>query len=106
MENRRNIPVKLHEKRTVFIDYIKAEHSDIISWEAHDSDISIFIPDAQAIFGCEQRLFDVERGKNLDLKVVEKLERGEVKKYYYAVYHHNIKDFAVSNSNPAIIIMG
>jgi hypothetical protein len=106
MKRQRSISVKLHEKKTVFIEYIKVKYGDVISWEAYDSDITVFIPDALTLFGSKARIFDVVKGEQISLKIIKKLKRGEVEKYYYAVYHKKFKDFAVSNSSPAIIIMG
>ncbi len=51
MGNMKNARVKFHDKKKVFVDKIIAGYDDTISWEAHDSDISIFIPEASAIFG-------------------------------------------------------
>lgn len=106
MGNRRSTHVKLQDKRKVFVDKIIAAHDDIISWEAIDSDISIFIPEASVIFGANDRIFDVLKGKSIDLKVIDKPGAGRQKRYFYAIYHKDARDFAESNSNPEIIIQG
>jgi hypothetical protein len=103
---RKSAHVKFHEKRRVFVDKIIAGHDDTISWEAHDSDISIFVPESGKIFGTDDRIFDVPKGKNIELKVVDKPAAGEQKRYFYAIYHSDARDFAESNSNPEIIIQG
>jgi hypothetical protein len=104
MGNRKSAKVKLQGK--VFVDKIIAGHDDTILWEEHDSDIAIFIPEAYKIFGTEERLFDVPKGKNIALKVVDKPGKGERRSYFYAVYHKDTRNFAESNSNPEIIIQG
>ena len=96
--------VKLRGK--AFVDKIIAAYDDTISWEEHDSDITIFIPEASVIFGTQERLFDIPKGKNIELKVVDKPGKGEKKSYFYAVYHRDSRGFAESNSNPEIIIQG
>jgi hypothetical protein len=104
MGNRKSAKVKLHRK--VFIDKIIAAHNDTISWEEHDSDITIFIPEAPVIFGTQERLYDVPKGKNIELKVIDKPGKGEKRSYFYAIYHKDARNFAESNSNPEIIIQG
>lgn len=104
MGNKKSAKVKLHRK--AFVDKIIAAYDDTISWEEHDSDITIFIPEAQVIFGTQERLFDVPKGKNVELKVVDKPGKGEKRRYFYVVFHKDTRDFAESNSNPEIIIQG
>ncbi|MEJ2613665.1 MAG: hypothetical protein P8Z35_01785 [Ignavibacteriaceae bacterium] len=104
MGNRRSAKVKLRGK--AFVDKIIAEYDDTISWEEHDSDIIIFIPEANKIFGTEEKLFDVPKGKNIELKVMDKPGKGEKRSYFYAVFHKDSRAFAESNSNPEIIIQG
>ena len=104
MGNRKRAKVKLRGK--AFVDKIIAAYDDTISWEEHDSDITIFIPEASAIFGIQERLFDVPKGKNIELKVIDKPGKGEKRNYFYAVYHKDSRNFAESNSNPEIIIQG
>lgn len=106
MGNRRSAHVKLHDKKKAFVDKIIAFHDDIISWEANDSDIAIFVPEASVIFGVKDRIFDIPKGQNIELKVVDKPGNGEQRRYYYAIYHKEVRDFAESNSNPEIIIQG
>jgi hypothetical protein len=106
MGNRRSAKVKLQGSKKVFVDKVIAAHDDTISWEEHDSDITIFIPEAPVIFGTRERIFDVAKGKSIDLKVVDKPGAGEKRRYYYAVYHKDAREFAESNSNPEIIIQG
>ncbi|MFZ0455477.1 MAG: hypothetical protein WCE54_16675 [Ignavibacteriaceae bacterium] len=106
MGNRKVAKVKLHDAKKIFVDKIHASHDDTISWEEHDSDITIFIPESPVIFGTKERLFDVAKGKNIELKVVDKPGKGENRSYFYAVYHKDNRDFAESNSNPVIIIQG
>ena len=106
MESKKTAPVKSQQKNLVFVDKIYAKYEDVISWEARDSDISIFIPEASVIFGSSERVFDVPKGSNLELTVVEKLSVGEQKSYFYAIYDKNTRIFAESNSDPEIIIMG
>lgn len=106
MAGRRIAKVKMHENKKVFVDKIIASYDDIISWEEHDSDITIFIPEAPVIFGTKEKVFDASKGKNIELKVVDKPGVGEKRRYYYAVYHKDAGDFAESNSNPEIIIQG
>ncbi len=106
MKYGKNVPVKSYQKNGVFIDKIEATHGDTISWEATDSNISIFVPDAYEIFNSKNRIFDVTMGDTFELEVTHKLSEGEIKQYHYAVYHENSKDFAEGNSNPIIIIHG
>ncbi len=103
---RKSAPVKFQQRKSVFVDKIFVQSDDTVSWEAHDSDISIFIPEASVLFGSTERIFDVPKGKNIEMKVVDKPSPGEQRYYYYAIYHKNVKDFAVSNSNPVIIVQG
>ena len=103
---KRNAPVKFQQRKSVFVDKIFVQNDDMVSWEAHDSDITIFIPDASLIFGSSERLFDVPKGGNIELKVIDKPGVGEQRRYYYAIYHKNVKDFAVGNSSPEIIVQG
>jgi hypothetical protein len=106
MGNRKSAPVKFENKEKVFVDKIIAAYEDVISWEAHDSDIVIFVPEASAVFGSKERIFDIPKGKNIELKVIDKPDTGEQRKYFYAVYHKHARYFAESNSNPVIIIQG
>jgi hypothetical protein len=106
MGNKKIAHVILRDKKKVFVDKIIAANDDIISWEANDSDLTVFIPESSAIFGTGERIFDIPKGRNIELKVVDKPATGKQKKYYYAIYHMDARDFAESNSNPEIIIQG
>lgn len=106
MGNRKSAKVKWHNNQKVLVDKIIASHDDIISWEEHDSDITIFIPEAPVIFGKKKRIFDVSKGKTIELKVVDKPDIGKERRYFYAVFHKDARNFAESNSNPEIIIQG
>jgi hypothetical protein len=103
---KRSAPVKFQQRKSVFVDKIFAESDDTVSWEAHDSDLSIFVPEASVLFGSKERIFDVPKGQSIELKVIDKPLPGEHRYYYYAVYHKSVRDFAVSNSNPVIIVQG
>ena len=103
---RKNAPVKFQQRKSVFVDKIFVEPDDTVSWEAHDSDLSIFVPEASVLFGSKERIFDVPKGQSIELKVVDKPAPGENKYFQYAVYHKNVREFAVSNSNPVIIVQG
>ena len=106
MENKRSVPVKLYETRNLFVEKIETKHGETISWEAHDSDVSIFVPDANEIFNSKERVFDITKGGTVELKVMHKPEPGQQKRYHYAVYHKDLKDFGIGNSSPVIIIQG
>ena len=106
MGNRKSAHVKFYNKEKVFVDKIIAAYDDVISWEAHDSDIAIFIPEASAVFGSNERIFDVPKGRSIEIRVIDKPNAGEQRRYFYAVYHKDARDFAESNSNPEIIIQG
>ena len=68
---KKSAPVKFQQRKNVFVDKIFVEHGDTISWEAHDSEITIFIPDALALFGSSERIFDVPAGGNINKEVID-----------------------------------
>jgi hypothetical protein len=103
---KKSAPVKFQQRKSVFVDKIFVQPDDTVSWEAHDSDLTIFVPDASTIFGSSERIFDVPKGKNIELKVVDNPASGEQRIYYYAIYHKGVKGFAQSNSEPVIIVQG
>ena len=88
-------------KGSVFIRPVEVHKGDRIIWKAIDSDVSFFFPNPN-LFG--ESLGTLLKGKNKELKVQLSSRSKKGDKYYYAVYHHGLKDFGHGNSNPVIII--
>ncbi len=88
-------------KDSVYIKPIEVRKGDRIIWKAIDSDVTFFFPDPN-LFG--ESLGTILKGSHKELRVQLGSENKEGDKYYYAVYHYGLKNFARGNSNPVIII--
>ena len=94
------IPIKIKDGE-VYIRPIEARKGDRIIWRAVDSDITFFFPDPN-LFGESLGLLPKGKYKELVVQLSSRSKKGD--KYYYAAYHHGLKNFGHGNSNPVIII--
>lgn len=120
--------VRRKEGRFVVPAYVVASPGDTIEFRimGHDAAATVFIPEA-VVSGGQKRVYDVEAGKPAHVEVMRdvleeiqgKRSRGEmtekdVKKHWksigvpgefpYAVYCHDVRDFAEGGSSPVMIV--
>ena len=84
--------------------HLGVESGEEVIFEAKNTNTTIWIPNAEELFGREEHLvFDIESGgKSETFTVKQGLPKG--KEYPYAVYCENSNDFAEGNTSPRMII--